>query len=263
MTSQIWKLETGGGPLVATAIHAGGEVRAELLDYLAIDGKSRKREEDPYTDIWTAVASNRVVVEASRFQVDLNRPRDKAVYLSAEDAWGLMVWKRDLPEHAIAVSLAEYDDFYRGMDRLCSNLRDRYGCFVVYDLHSYNHRRSGPDAPPADIETNPQVNVGTGTMTDRTRFQPVIECFIETLQTAEFPMGAMDVRENIKFKGGQFARWAHATFPDSACVLSIEFKKTFMDEWTGKPDTQIVSAIRNALASTVSPVLSALETIEK
>jgi len=124
-------------------------------------------------------------------------------------------------------------------------------------------RRGGPDAPLADIEANPQVNVGTGTMTDRTRFQPVIECFIETLQTAEFPMGAMDVRENIKFKGGQFARWAHATFPDSACVLSIEFKKTFMDEWTGKPDTQIVSAIRNALASTVSPVLSALETTKK
>jgi hypothetical protein len=129
-------------------------------------------------------------------------------------------------------------------------------------LHSYNHRRGGPDAPPADIETNPQVNVGTGTMPDRALFLPVIECFIKTLQTAEFPLGALDVRENIKFKGGQFARWAHETFPESACVLSIEFKKFFMDEWTGKPDDLLLSAIRDALASTVAPVLAALETIE-
>jgi N-formylglutamate deformylase len=263
MSSDIWRLETGSSPLVATAIHAGSALRGELLDYLAIDAAKRRREEDPYTDEWTEVAENRIIVETSRFQVDLNRPRDKAVYLSTEDAWGLEVWTRELPEQFISASIAEYDNFYRALGSLFTDLRARYGCFVVFDLHSYNHRRSGPDAPPAEKETNPQVNVGTGTMTDRARFAPVIESFIETLQTAEFPTGPLDVRENIKFKGGQLAKWAHTTFPDCACVLSIEFKKFFMDEWTGKPDPHIINAIHDALATTVSPVLAALETIEK
>jgi N-formylglutamate amidohydrolase len=261
MSSDMWRIETGNSPLVAMAIHAGSSIRDELLDYLVIDASQRKREEDPYTDEWTDVAENRIVVDASRFQVDLNRQRDKAVYLSAEDAWGLDVWTRDLPEQFISASLAEYDKFYRVMGNLFTDLSARHGCFVVFDLHSYNHRRNGPDALPAEMETNPQVNVGTGTMTNRARFAPVIEGFIETLKTAKFPLGPLDVRENIKFKGGQFAKWAHTTFPDSACVLSIEFKKFFMDEWTGKPDIHIINAIHDAFASTVSPVFAALETI--
>ena len=261
MSGPIWSLETGSDPLVATAIHAGGSIRNELLDYLAIDADDRRREEDPFTDRWTDVAANRVVVDASRFEVDLNRPREKAVYLSPEDAWGLKVWNRELPGRMVKASLMEYDNFYRDMAKLFSALHAKYGCFVVFDVHSYNHRRGGPDAPPASIEENPAVNVGTGTMLERSRFAPVIACFIETLSTVEFPTGGLDVRENVKFRGGQFARWVHATFPGSACVLSVEFKKFFMDEWTGEADAHLVNAIRDALAACVSPVLSALETI--
>ena len=42
---------------------------------------------------------------------------------------------------------------------------------VVFDLHTYNHRRNGPDGPPADPAGNPQVNIGTGTM-NRDRWAP-------------------------------------------------------------------------------------------
>lgn len=261
MNDRIWKLKTGNSPLVAAAIHAGAGLRDELLAYMALDLDGRKREEDPYTDLWTQVASNRVIIEASRFQVDLNRPREKAVYLTPEDAWGLEVWSQTLPEQMVTNSLAEYDDFYNAMTKFFSDLQSKYGHFVVFDLHSYNHRRDGPDGAPADVENNPQVNIGTGTMCNRSRFAPVIESFIETLQTADFPSGRLDVRENVKFRGGEFGRWAHTTFPDSACVLSIEFKKFFMDEWTGQKDALLVDGIRNALAACVMPVLAALETI--
>jgi hypothetical protein len=47
----------------------------------------------------------------------------------------------------------------------------------------------------------------------------------------------------------------HQTVPDSACVLAIEFKKFFMDEWTGEPDRPVIEEIRKALASTVPGVL--------
>lgn len=259
---EIWKIEIGNSPIVATAIHAGGVVRPEILEHMAVKEDERRREEDPYTDFLTDVVPNRVIVESSRFQVDLNRPREKAVYILPEDAWAIKVWKRDLPKRLIASALTEYDGFYNEMKVLFSNMQARYGRFVVFDLHSYNHRRGGSTAPPDDVEKTPQVNVGTGTMLDRARFAPVIDCFIDSLSKAKYPTGPLDVRENIKFRGGQFAKWTHATFPESACVLSIEVKKFFMDEWTGMVNQFLLSSFRDALALTVSPVITALEMIQ-
>jgi hypothetical protein len=43
--------------------------------------------------------------------------------------------------------------------------------------------------------------------------------------------------------------------------LAIEFKKFFMDEWTGEPDERLVEAIGAALRSTVPDVIRALERI--
>jgi hypothetical protein len=70
----------------------------------------------------------------------------------------------------------------------------------------------------------------------------------------------LDVRENIKFQGGYFPRWTHEHFPDSACVLAIEFKKFFMDEWTGKidPAQRQFQAISRALQSTIPGTLEEL-----
>ena len=93
MDGPIWQTQFGDHPTVATAIHHGGVVRAELSDLLAIGDDQRHYEEDGETSGWTAIAPTRIVVFRSRFEVDLNRPRHKAVYLQPEDAWGLRVWK--------------------------------------------------------------------------------------------------------------------------------------------------------------------------
>jgi hypothetical protein len=128
---------------------------------------------------------------------------------------------------------------------------------VVFDLHSYNHRRDGPEAPPADPELNPEVNVGTGTM-DRERWGPVVDAFMGSLRAFDYRGRRLDVRENVKFRGGQFSRWIHENFPTAACSLAIEFKKFFMDEWSGEPDPVQLDAIRTALATSVPAVLEVL-----
>jgi N-formylglutamate deformylase len=66
------------------------------------------------------------------------------------------------------------------------------------------------------------------------------------------------VAENVKFMGGYFAQWIGERFPGTVCNLCIEFKKFFMDEWTGKLDQQLHSAIQQALASTVPGVVEEL-----
>jgi hypothetical protein len=112
----------------------------------------------------------------------------------------------------------------------------------------------------ADAAGNPEVNLGTGTM-DRERWSPIVDRFINDLRAFNFLGRQLDVRENVKFRGGQFARWTHENFPNSGCVISVEFKKFFMDEWTGVPDAVQLEAIQQSLQSTVPGVLAALKTI--
>ena len=126
--------------------------------------------------------------------------------------------------------------------------------FVVFDLHSYNHRRDGPDASPADPAANPEVNIGTASM-DRDRWAPVVDRFISDLRQFDYRGRHLDVRENVKFRGGHFPRWIHQQFPDSGCALAIEFKKFFMDEWSGSLFRADHQAILEALRSTVPGVI--------
>ena len=254
----IWTLKRGEGPLVATAIHDGHEVRAEVRNHMVLDEAERLREEDPYTGRWTTIAPTRIVGLRSRFEVDLNRPREKAVYRTPEDAWGLQVWADQLPDTIAERSLSGYDAFYAELEGLYRSLAERFGRFLVLDLHAYNHRRDGPRGPTADPKGNPQVNVGTGTMIDRGRWARLIDRFIDELSTYEFPGGPLDVRENVRFQGGACGAWAHRTFPEEVCVLSIEVKKFFMDEWTGEPDEVLVKAVGAALRSTLSGALEEL-----
>ena len=253
----IWKLVTGDGPLVATAIHDGYELRPDVGANMALDKLGRLREEDPFTGSWTEVAPTNIIGTHSRFQVDLNRPRETAIYIKPEDAWGLIVRREPPPEGTVAKSLAEYDAFYQASEALFRKMTAQHGRIVVYDLHTYNHRRNGPDGDVADPEANPEVNIGTETM-NRDLWAPVIDRFIGDLRAFDYMGRHLDVRENVKFKGGNFARHTHTSFPDSVCVLSIEFKKFFMDEWSGAPDTAQVAAIQAALASTTPGVLAAL-----
>ena len=258
--NKFWNLTFSAGPVVAAAIHDGRELRDDVSEIMKLSSDDRLREEDPYTGEWTSVGDTKIIVSRSRFEVDLNRPREKAVYQKPEDAWGLDIWKRDLPENIVSDSLSQYDLFYKEVYEIFSTLEKQFGHFAVLDLHSYNHMRSGTDGEPADPKLNPEVNIGTGTI-NRNKWGKLIDRFISDLHNFDFDGRKLDVRENIKFKGGQFPKWTHQTFPESACSISIEFKKFFMDEWTGKPDVYQIEKIGMALQSTVPGILEELKYI--
>ena len=263
MSKPIWKLHRGTGPIVATAIHDGHNVREEILSCMKLSDSARLREEDPYTSRWAKLAPTWLVGLQSRFEFDLNRPREKAVYINPDDAWGLDVWKEKLPEDLIQQSLKHYDAFYAELEKLYRGLSRKFGRFLVLDFHSYNHKRDGADGPPAESSGNPQINIGTGTMLDRKRWAPLIDRFISDLAAYDFPGGKLDVRENVKFRGGACAAWTHRTFPDSACVLSIEVKKFFMDEWTGELDDFQFAEIGNALKFALAGATEELTRLSK
>jgi hypothetical protein len=212
------------------------------------------REEDPFTEFFIRDLPNRIVFHRSRFEVDLNRDRDGAIYFRPEQAWGLEVWKEQLPDTAIAISLHVHDAYYTMLDAYLRGIEQQYGAFVLLDIHSYNHRRNGAEAPEMAFDKAPQINIGTSSM-DRERWARVLDPFMDQLRNFEFRGEPMDVRENIAFQGrGEQTRFVHERFPQSGCAIAIEFKKFFMDEWTGEPDIEALQAMRRMIRLTV-PVL--------
>jgi N-formylglutamate amidohydrolase len=245
--------------VVAVALHDGHAVRDEVAPLFAIAEAERLREEDPYTAAWTSIGSTRIIARRSRFEVDLNRSAERAVYRTPGEAWGLKVWKEPLADDVYERSRAIRADFYAEVGEVLRKLLKQHERLVVYELHTYNHHRQGPGAPFDDAEFNPQVNLGTAH--NAPRWRPVLERFKRDLCEFDFPGGQLDVRENVKFTGGYFAQWLGENFSDTVCNLCIEFKKFFMDEWTSKLDEGLHRAISSALASTVPGVLEELENV--
>jgi N-formylglutamate amidohydrolase len=243
-------------PVLAAAVHAGHDLRPEVAACIALDDDARRREEDPWTDRIAAAPVTTFVVSRSRFEVDVNRPRERAVYREPDDAWGLQVWRERLPDDVVERSRRLYDEFYAALGHALDAF-DRAGPFVVLDVHSYNHRRGdGREAGPLD--ENPEINLGTGSV-DRRRWAGVVERFMDDMARVEINGHRLDVRENVRFRGGHLADWVNTRYPDTGCALAIECKKTFMDEWTGEVDLAHVDALGAALAGTVPGLVAALE----
>jgi len=244
-------------PIIAAALHNGHDLRDEVARLTALDDQVRLREEDPFTGQWTNITDNRIIVQTSRFEVDLNRVKHEAVYINPKDAWGLNLWKKKPDVEMINRSLAAHDDFYSILRDTLADIESHLKKFVIFDLHAYNYMRKGPDGQPADPQQNPEVNVGTRTM-DRKKWGSIVNRFMSDLSGFNYLGRRLDVRENVKFYGRQFAQWTHDSFTDSACVLSVDFKKFFMDEWTGRPDQKQMEAISEALKSTIPGILDEL-----
>lgn len=248
----------GNGPLVGTAIHSGHQIRSDIARLLAVDEHSRLREEDPFTELWTDLTPNRIIVDASRFEFDLNRTLQKAVYMTPEDAWGLDVWERSPSKTTVLASLYRYKQFYDELDAFLTDIHSTHGPFVVLDFHSYCHRRGGPESPPDDPGANPEINIGTGSL-NGDRWSGLVKRMSNELRGFDFEGRSLDVRENIKFRGGQFPSWINSRYSGDSCCICVEVKKIFMNEWTGEVDWNTLQLITDAIGSTIPGLLEELE----
>ena len=235
-------------PIVCTAIHNGHFISENIKKNLAIDEDTQRREEDSHTEFFTEICRNRIIGRTSRFEFDLNREPEKTIYLSPEEAWGLQVRKRKPSGKAVEQTLLKYNAFYDEVRKYFDLMKEKFGKFFVYDIHSYNHRRKGIGEESTDIDRNPEIIIGTNNMPNK--WFELVHDVQKDLLSYDQSGRQLDARINIKFPGGNFSRWIHRNYPDSACCVAIEFKKTFMDEWTGEFYKDKMIELRNALHST-------------
>ena len=241
-------------PLLAFAIHNGHYLPPALEENCGISPSQRLQEEDPFTDGFAGCFANNVVLQTCRFAVDLNRSPEKCVYQNPEDAWGLQVRKSSLGQELINELQQAYATWYRIAAYQVDKLLMEHKRILILDLHSYNHRRGGPKAGADPQAGNPDIIIGRNNLPEK-RY-PEAEQLRLRLDGTRFMGKALDCRCDVKFPGGYFSRWLNNSYQDRILCLAIEFKKIFMDEWSGELNLKAYQELKQLFANAVESFLS-------
>jgi len=222
------------------AIHAGDRVRDEILKCMAVSQEDRYREEDPHTERFIKDFPIQIIGRDSRFEYDINRKKETAVYQTPEMAWGLEVLNMPLTDEAIRRTLEKYDEFHALMDILVDYLCGQHEYGVIFDCHSYNYQREA--RRPWYEDEKPVINVGTGPV-NRERFALIIEILMNRFSGISVENRPIYVGENVVFKGGNLSQRLSKAHYDTLLVLAIEFKKVFMDEHSGELYAEVLEEL--------------------
>ncbi|MCK4852709.1 MAG: N-formylglutamate amidohydrolase [Bacteroidales bacterium] len=213
------------------SMHSGHRVRREILEFLTVDAENRYREEDPFMDRFISDFPLRIYGRDSRFEYDLNRNPYKAIYDFDKPKWGLKVWNREIPEKERVESIKKHREFHGLLELVCKYLLQQHRYALLFDLHAYCYQREIKQEWYED--ERPEINIGTRAV-NREIFDPAINCFIKNLYKTRIDGHPMRISENEIFLGGYLSRHLSRIYHDQLLVLSLEYKKIFMDEWTGK-----------------------------
>ncbi len=228
-------------PFVGTAIHAGSRIREDLQDALAVSEADRFREEDPATEQFIKVLPIQVIALDSRFEYDVNRPEDKAIPLTPDMAWGLKVWNRDLTASEIEVTLSKYREFHSLMDIISDYLTNIAEKAYIFDMHSYCYQRD--QHLPWYDNSKPEINLGTEAI-NKEVFGDEIRTLLEQFGQISVEGRKIMAAENEVFRGGYLSRKLCARHYNNLAVFAVEFKKIFMDEWSGEFYTPVINELK-------------------
>ncbi len=223
-------------PYVCAAIHDGHQFRKELWDNCLHSEYERWYEEDPETK--NMVKDHAILMSGcdSRFEYDLNRSPEDAVF---ETAWGKQLWKNPLSDSMKDKSLKKHDNFYKVVHALITKLETKFGICVVYDMHSYNWKRWDREVPA--------WNLGTSNI-DINRFGEDIEAWRQSLSKIKFPHNIKSTALiNDTFQGnGYFLKYITETFQNTL-VLATEIAKVYCDEYEYIIYPEVVDAVESQL----------------
>ena len=213
------------------AMHAGGLVRSEILETMAVSKKDRFREEDPFTERFIQDLPIQIIGRDSRFEYDLNRAPHRAIYESDKKIWGIEVWKKKLTQKERNTSLTRHKEFHDLMDVVSEYLLKQNRHSVIFDVHSFCYQRH--ENLTWFEDKKPDINIGTEAV-NRHLFGSVIDKLIEQLSITRINGYPIRIAENDIFKGGYMAKRLSKNHYNRLLVIALEYKKIFMDELTGE-----------------------------
>ena len=223
-------------PFLCGAVHDGHQFRSSLWKNCKHSEYERWYEEDPCTKEMVQTFPIVISGRDSRFEYDLNREPERAVY---EDAWGKQLWKEPLSKKEKELSLQKHANFYQVVHALTEKLEQDFKNVVVFDMHSYNWKRWDREVPV--------WNLGTSNI-DQERFGTLTEAWSNKLGSMQLPNGiASTSKINDTFQGnGYFLKYITKNF-NNTLVLATEISKIYCDELSGIIYPEMVRSVEEQL----------------
>ena len=235
-------------PFVCGAVHDGHQFRPQLWDNCLHSQYDRWYEEDPCTQ--EMVQSHPIVIAGrdSRFEYDLNRPPETAIF---DTAWGKQLWRNPLSDTEKKTSLEKHTNFFKVTHALIEKLESSHPKVIVFDMHSYNWKRWDREVPV--------WNLGT-TNVDNNRFGGLIEDWRSQLETIQLPN---EIKTTSKindtfFGNGYFLKYITQNFGNTL-VLATEISKVYCDELTGVVYPEVVRAVEEQLKGLIPQMAQEFE----
>ena len=224
-------------PYVCTAIHNGSHLRHELVNKMALDEYERWYEEDPHTADFIASMPITLVGNDSRFEYELNRK--DPIY---EEAWGKNIWKKPLTKKETNISTQKHANYYRVTHALIEKLESMFGASLVYDIHSYNHKRWD--------RVVPVFNIGAECI-DLQKYFPFVENWKNELGKIKLKGIHVESKINEVFYGRGYNLEYITTNFKNTLVLATEISKIYCDEETGEIYPQLIKSIQTNLKKAI------------
>ena len=235
-------------PFLCGAVHDGHQFRSSLWKNCKHSEYERWYEEDPCTK--QMVQSFPIVIAGrdSRFEYDLNREPERAVY---EDAWGKQLWKEPLSSTEKKLSLHKHANFYRVVHAITHKLEQDFKHVVVFDMHSYNWKRWDREVPV--------WNLGTSNI-DQERFGALTKTWSTKLGSMQLPNGIESTSKiNDTFQGnGYFLKYITKNFSNTM-VLATEISKIYCDELSGIIYPEMVRSVEEQLKKLIPEMVQEFE----
>ncbi|WP_435622473.1 N-formylglutamate amidohydrolase [Flagellimonas sp.] len=235
-------------PFICGAVHDGHQFRSSLWENCKHSNYERWYEEDPCTKEMVQTFPIVIAGRDSRFEYDLNREPERAVY---EDAWGKQLWKEPLSVKEKELSLQKHANFYRVVHALAQKLEQEFKNVVVFDMHSYNWKRWDREVPV--------WNLGTSNI-DQNRFGALTESWSRKLGSMQLPNGITNTSKiNDTFQGnGYFLKYITRNF-DNTLVLATEISKVYCDELSGVVYPEVVKSVEEQLKKLIPEMVKEFE----
>ena len=221
-------------------MHAGSRIRSGIKEVLSVSRVDRFREEDPYMDAFVREFPIQIIARDSRFEYDLNREPHRSVYPPDQLKWGMKIWCGDISPEERELSLVKHQEFQDLVDLVIDFILGQNRYALIFDMHSYCYQREERGAWFDD--PRPEINLGTKPV-NRELFRDAIESFLDDLSSARIGNHPVRAAENEIFLGGYLSRRLSKAWHDDVLVLALEYKKIFMDEWTGEIYREILDEL--------------------
>lgn len=228
-------------PIVCTAIHNGHRLRPDIEKSFLLSKEERFYEEDPYTDELISSFPIQLIGNDSRFEYDLNRAKALSTYFKT--AWEKQVWEKPLSTKQRAKSHRKHQSFYNVLEAIISVIEKLFNNAIVFDIHSYNHKRIEQDTPT--------FNIGSEQI-DTERWGNIVKHFEKQLNRIVLPnLHVRGVTDEVFQGRGYLITHVNGHF-DNTLVLPTEVKKIFMDEYSGDVYPLVLEELKAGFKSAIS-----------